>query len=185
MTKCCSVFLSCTKFCAGTLNSKATTTLQQQYNQSDMNRHTHPDIQPVVPVELFLQQVQACVQLAALLAAQVVQRRVEGWGWGQAAAGNLLVLSSPPTLPPETKDVGHTRECTCAQGQKKLMCVFIFFIENKLLWYLDNFHCGINKVHLSIYIVLYIFSYIFPLAYLTGHYMCFQSWGPRHPQSSR
>lgn len=62
----------------------------------------------VVPVELFLQQVQACVQLVALLAAQAVQWCVEGWRGGKAAAGNLLVLTTPPALSPETKDVGHT-----------------------------------------------------------------------------
>lgn len=62
----------------------------------------------VVPVELFLQQVQACVQLVALLSAQAVQWRVEGRRGGKAAAGNLLVLTTPPALSPETKDVGHT-----------------------------------------------------------------------------
>lgn len=63
-----------------------------------------------VPVELFLQQVQACVQLVALLSAQAVQWSVEGRRGGQAAAGNLLVLTASSTLPPETKDVGHARE---------------------------------------------------------------------------
>lgn len=60
------------------------------------------------PVELLLQQVQTCVQLVALLPAQAVQRRVEGRRRGQAAAGDLLVLTAPPALPPETEDVGHT-----------------------------------------------------------------------------
>lgn len=76
-----------------------------------------------VPVELFLQQVQACVQLAALLATQAVHRGVEGWWGGQAAARNLLVLTTPPTLPPEVKDVGHTWEGTCRswEGQCPLV----------------------------------------------------------------
>lgn len=61
----------------------------------------------MIPVQLFLQQVQARVQLVSLLSAQAVQWRVKGrWG-GQAAAGNLLVLTAAATLPPETKDVGH------------------------------------------------------------------------------
>lgn len=72
----------------------------------------------MIPVELFLQQVQACVQLVALLPAQALQRRVEGRRGGQAAAGNLLVLTTPPTLPPETKDVGHTREGTCGRRRQ-------------------------------------------------------------------
>lgn len=68
----------------------------------------HAGTQLILPVELFLQQVQACVQLVALLSAQAVQRRVDGRGGGEAAAGNLLVLTTTPTFSPETKDVGHT-----------------------------------------------------------------------------
>lgn len=60
----------------------------------------------LIPIELFLQQVQAGVQLVALLSAQAVQWRVEGWRGDQAAAGNLLVLATSSTVPPETKDVG-------------------------------------------------------------------------------
>lgn len=77
------------------------------YKTQKEQQHTHPGFQPITPVELFLQQVQACVQLVALLSAQAVQRRVEGWGGCQAAAGNLSVLTAPSTLPPEAKDVGH------------------------------------------------------------------------------
>lgn len=76
-------------------------------DQHTSNRHTYPDFYPLVPVELFLQQVQARVQLAALLAAQAVYRRVEGRRGRQATAGNLLVLATAPTVPPETEDVRH------------------------------------------------------------------------------
>ena len=54
-----------------------------------------------VPVELLLQQVQSVVQLGALPAADIVER---GGGW-QAAARQLLVLTTAPTLPPETEDI--------------------------------------------------------------------------------
>lgn len=75
----------------------------------------------MIPVELFLQQVQARVQLVALLSAQAVQRRVEGrWG-GHTAAGDLLVLAAPSTLPPETKDVGHAREGTWEEKKEELV----------------------------------------------------------------
>lgn len=73
------------------------------------------------PVELLLQQVQASVQLVALLSAQAVQWRVEGWRRGHTAAGHLLVLgAAPSTFPPETEDVGHAGEGTCrgAEGRR-------------------------------------------------------------------
>lgn len=73
-----------------------------------------------VPVKLFLQQVEARVQLAALLAAQAVQRCAEGWGGGEAAAGNLLVLTTPSIFPPETEDVGHTWEGTWKQKRGEI-----------------------------------------------------------------
>lgn len=79
------------------------------------------DITAVIPVELFLQQVQARVQLVALLSAQAVQRRVEGrWG-GHTAAGDLLVLAAPSTLPPETKNVGHAREGAWKEKKEELV----------------------------------------------------------------
>lgn len=72
----------------------------------------------VAPVELLLQQVQASVQLVALLSAQAVQRRVEGWRRGHAAAGDLLVLAAAPSiLSPETEDVGHARKGACGGGE--------------------------------------------------------------------
>lgn len=50
-----------------------------------------------------------------------MQRRVEGrWG-GHTAAGDLLVLAAPSTLPPETKDVGHAREGTWEEKKEELV----------------------------------------------------------------
>lgn len=57
-----------------------------------------------------------------LLSAQAVQRRVERRGGGQAAAGNFLVLTSTPTLSPETKDVGHAWQGTCGRWGGEREC---------------------------------------------------------------
>lgn len=106
------------------------------------------DITAMIPVELFLQQVQARVQLVALLSAQAVQRRVEGrWG-GHAAAGDLLVLAAPSTLPPETEDVGYAGEGPWEEKKEELVhrrnqsilerdvldsVQFLFFVPDKAL----------------------------------------------------
>lgn len=71
------------------------------------------------PVKLLLQQVKARVQLAALLSGQAVKRCAEKWWGGHAAAGDLLVLPSSPTLSPETEDVGNPREGTCWKKRRR------------------------------------------------------------------
>jgi len=111
----------------------------------------------LVPVELFLQQVQACVQLAALLPAQAVQRRAEGRGGGPAAAGHLLVVSAPPPLPPEAEDVGHAREGS---------------------WRTDGGECGASSCKGG-------GAGARRRAYLTGRCRCCRSGGLRRPRWSR
>lgn len=119
----------------------------------------------MIPVELFLQQVQARVQLVALLSAQAVQRRVEGRRGGHTAAGDLLVLAAPSTLPPETKDVGHAREGTWEEKKEEL-------VHHKKQSALQR------DVLDSVF-----FFFVFFL-YLTGRCRCFPSWGLRHPHCS-
>lgn len=80
------------------------------------------------PVELFLKQVQTRLQLVALLSAQAMQRCVGRWGGVQAAAGDLLVLTTSSALSPETKDVGHPWESSWMRGGRTIPAVFLYLI---------------------------------------------------------
>lgn len=73
-----------------------------------MSGHRCSDCSELRPVELFLQQIQSALHLAALLAADAAQGGAEmRRGRREIAAGHLLILA-PPTVTPKTEDIRHT-----------------------------------------------------------------------------
>lgn len=81
----------------------------------------NPPRPPQVPVKLLLEQVEARLHLGALAAAHGRQWDAEGGVSRDGAARQLLVLP-PPALPPETEDVGDSREGSCKGKEGKHQC---------------------------------------------------------------
>ncbi len=86
--------------------------VSQLVQTAGLSGHRCSDCSELRPVELFLQQIQSALHLAALLAADAAQGGAEmRRGRREIAAGHLLILA-PPTVTPKTEDIRHTWECT-------------------------------------------------------------------------